>query len=356
MWLKAQFFRAFDLLKPHKGIFLGAIAILLFIVFKAFPYLAETLYRGFIYQMIRLTWDNSAALLPFPAAYVILPLLLILAIFYIVRLKAQGRKFLILLPDIVGWFVFLFMILWGFNYACRPSFGAHPDKAADDKILEFGKFTVMNLNEHKIDRNLLTDSSVRMDEMQIIQQSSRIVLNQLAIAALSNPRAKPVQNGLLRKLGITGIYFPLSLEAHYDESMLRITKIFVAAHELAHAYGITDEGEADFFAFSTLMRSGADHPQYAYMSTCALVELLRTIRSRLHQGTPELFAELESMQNESIKDAILKIRENGRRYTELFPGLQSKMNDQYLKTMGVSSGVLSYDYFIELAFNHFTWR
>jgi hypothetical protein len=353
---KAQILRTFRFIKKYSGIYAGVVAILLFLVFKTFPFLSETIYRDFVYQIIRLIWDHSLSLLPFPSAYFVIPFLLIASGFYIVQFKKQGKNNWFLLPDVFGWFVFLFLTSWGFNYACRPSFEIELVRTPDNEVLEIGNYAVTHLNSSKIGDSLLTESSIRPDEIQIIQQSLKVVLSHRSIAVLSKPWAKPVQGGTLRKLGITGIYFPFSFEAHYDESLLRITKIFVTAHELAHAYGITDEGEADYVAFTTLMHISAAHPEYAYMSTCALIELLRTIRSRLHQVNPQLRMELDSMQHESINLTLNCIRENNKKHVELFPGFQSKMNDQYLKTMGVASGVQSYDRFIELVYTHFTWQ
>src|SRR5690606_21319492 len=55
--------------------------------------------------------------------------------------------------------------------------------------------------------------------------------------------------GLLRKLGIMGIYFPFTGESYIDPSLHLLEKPFTIAHEMAHSFGITNEGEANFAAW-----------------------------------------------------------------------------------------------------------
>ncbi len=106
---------------------------------------------------------------------------------------------------------------------------------------------------------------------------------------LTNGNVKCVEtggNGLLRKLGASGIYIPYTGQGHCDATYTDHVKLMIKAHETAHGYGITDEGEADYVAFMSMwnieQKAEIDSVTIKEFKYSALLSLLRTIRSELH--------------------------------------------------------------------------
>ncbi len=333
----------------YPGLLAGICAILLFIVFKFLPVLPEVLYRGFFYQIFKFVWDRSLALLPFPLVFMTAPLLIYCACRAAKKLHRKGVKTIWILPDLVGRAIAIFLLVWGYNYACRPVDSAVNERMQDKKVFDAAVMIIDELNTSPRSRDMEEKGSVMTEELEQIYLAAPVVFGKYNIPCWGRPIPKTVPFGLLRKLGITGIYFPYSSEPHVDGSLLRMQQIFVAAHEMAHAYGIAGEGEADYAAFQLLLHECKQPEIAANFRYCALLELLRSIRNRLHVSSPHLKEELNRKQGEQLNADLEAIRQNSRLHQEWMPGMQEAMNDRYLKTMGVNAGTASYDEFIELA-------
>src|SRR5690606_40629206 len=70
-------------------------------------------------------------------------------------------------------------------------------------------------------------------------------------------------SGTLRRMSIAGIYNPFTGEANLDNAMPSLPQIFTTAHEIAHGYGITSEGEANLDRKSTRLNSSHVKISYA---------------------------------------------------------------------------------------------
>lgn len=64
------------------------------------------------------------------------------------------------------------------------------------------------------------------------------------------PKAKPIQfSYFMSQSHLSGIYFPFSLEANYNDDMCRTNLPETVCHELSHLKGFIQEDEASFIAF-----------------------------------------------------------------------------------------------------------
>jgi uncharacterized protein YqgV (UPF0045/DUF77 family) len=148
----------------------------------------------------------------------------------------------------------------------------------------------------------------------------------------------------LRKLSISGIYNPFTGESNVEGSLPTFMKSFVSAHELAHAAGITGEGDANFVAWLCLANSGDPYLEYT-----AAYFIWRQVAKPLNEklSTNELEKLAASIPDELNRDrrAIYLALNQEQPW---YPELSSKFNDTYLKIQGVESGVDDYDKFLEL--------
>jgi Protein of unknown function (DUF3810) len=333
-------------LKQNKGItaFIFTMAVLLAFVLS--PFLAENIYRKGLFQVVRLISDYSVGLLPFPLIYLLLPAIPFFLYFYF-RKFPKKRSTLWLFPsNFIGWLITIFFWTWGFNYTCPSHAPIVHGGLSTEQVFAFGKKVAVRVNElsHSAQYKS-TETSIKSDD---IRKKLTNYLFQFGLGQHGNVHVKTLtENGFIRRLGIAGIYMPFCFEGYCDPTFLPAAKTFVIAHEMSHAWGISGEGEADFTAYSALKSDPTD------TASCYLaqLELLRTIRGQLHVTNEPLRLSLDSLLEENIKSDLKLFRENNQHYPEFFPGVQTTVNDKYLKLMGVQGGVLNYDAFLNMVYS-----
>ena len=113
--------------KRFWGIGLGLFAIGLRFVLGFFPQVTETIYSRGIYKVIRLIFDSIHSVLPFSALYLMFAILMFAIYWGIKKWRRSERsvfnklgQILFSLLSLLGWIVFLFLFLWGFNYGRIP--------------------------------------------------------------------------------------------------------------------------------------------------------------------------------------------------------------------------------------------
>lgn len=329
-------------LKKNKGIAAGIIAVVIGVLFALLPSLAEIIYHKGLFQIIRVVLDHSLVLLPFP-----LILLLVCALpfglFFYFKKNYTSVKSLLLLPlNLIGWLVAVFFLMWGYNYTCpdKVALGKNPTMTIDD-LHKFGQEVVLVTN---ISREESQGLSFAFDDKDV-RSSMELYCAAKDIPTLGRVQCKEIYlGGFMRKVGIAGIYMPFTAESYCDGTFPDVVKVFIKAHEMSHGYGVTDEGEADYFAYQALLKH-SENKDFIY---AANLELLRSIRSQLHRNNDSLRKDLDTKISSSVMNDIKAIRADALKYQEFIPGLQSEFNDKYLKMLGVHEGVKSYDRFVEL--------
>ena len=113
--------------KRFWGIGLGILAMILRYILSLFPQAVETLYSRGLYKVVRVFFDSIHWVLPFSALYLLVALLLVSLYFGFKKWRRSERTFLgksgqalFSLLSLVGWIVFLFLFLWGYNYGRIP--------------------------------------------------------------------------------------------------------------------------------------------------------------------------------------------------------------------------------------------
>lgn len=335
-------------MKKFAGIIAGVLSLLVLVLFRLFPKSAEQLYGGAVYPAIRFLFDYTLGLLPFAVIY-LLPLILIAWLIYRLKeSKGVAAKILVVL-NVVGGLIAAFYLLWGYNYA-RPGLSermvVNPIEISTSQLINFAERTGSELNDLRTPQ-LLQDIPSDAELEHILRNAVEKVVNEYGMQLNTTCRVRLLQPaGVLRKFGITGIYMPFTGEALLEKSHPQPEKIFVMAHELAHSFGVTDEGEANLVAYLAC----APHPssQIQYAGHLAMWEYLKYTLFRRNVDTGYLSDELSEMV---IHDLNL-LREERIRYREWVPNLGEKVNDTYLKLQGVEEGVAAYNSLPELYLQH----
>ena len=106
------------------------------------------------------------------------------------------------------------------------------------------------------------------------------------------------------------------------------------AHELAHAHGVAQEGEANVVAYVLCLRSGDDYLRYG--------GLMRAVASLLNSLPEEPFEELYARLRPQIVQEWRNADELYSRYDGWLDTLSAFLNDLFLKANGVPGGTRSY--------------
>ena len=89
------------------------------------------------------------------------------------------------------------------------------------------------------------------------------------------PDAKPILfSYFMSQTDTTGIYLPYTIEANYNDDMVREILPSTVCHELSHLKGIIQEDEANFLAFAAA--TGSDNIEFQYSGYLEALEYMDT--------------------------------------------------------------------------------
>ncbi len=341
---------------------LGLAALSLRWVGGLYPEHTESYYSRTIFPIIRSFIDASLARLPFPSFYLFLFVATFVFVGFLRSLtKTTGianKLYFFTRASLngVGLLVFLFLFLWGFNYQRLPIYeqiGISPSPLDEQQLLEEVDYTLRKLEQIRpsIKRDTLPiEEIIPYPELEkLVRQEMEDNLLILGLNPSGSPRTREFYpKGFMRRMGIYGIYFPFTGESYIDPSLHPLEKPFTVAHELAHSYGVTDEGEANFIAWVVCTNSTSILMQYT-----GHLRLFRYQLNDLYKINPDRYEQLVESISAGIRSDLVSIRENVLSIRPFFFELTKRSNDLYLKSQGVKSGVKSY---AELPMLVYAWR
>jgi hypothetical protein len=326
------------------------------------PEATDTIYSRTFFPGIRNVIDLTLGNLPFPSVYLFILLLLgILGLYFLKfsrRIGWKERAFYSVkaLANGLGALVFFFLILWGFNYQRTPIFqqlGLKP-KALDLVELKEEIWITQRLVLQY--RGIITQDTTAITETLPYPELEKLVrtnvgenLDMLGLNFTGNPRTKMFPpDGFMRKMGILGIYFPFTGESYIDPTLHPLEQPFTIAHEMAHSYGVTDEGEANFIAW--VICSNSDDPLLRYSGQLRL--LMYQFRDFYRIAPDEYKAFIKDLDRGIMND-LISLQKAAESVKPFSLELSRKSNDIFLKSQGVKAGVNSYQQLPMLAF---AWR
>lgn len=330
---------------------LGILALALRKIAGFFPEITDQFYSRTFFPLLRELIDFTLGKLPFPSVYFFFFSVLLILFFFFRKVKAKrgwkarlGYSFQAVANGL-GALAFFFLFLWGFHYQ-RTSI---PTQLG----LEVAPLTLEELKEEVIvTQNLATKyrGLITRDTLPIIQSEDypeleirvrKALENHLQVLGLEyqgKPRTKLFPpTGLMRRLGILGIYWPFTGESYIDPSLHTLEKPFTIAHEMAHSFGVTNEGEANFVSWVICEESREPMLQYS-----AQLRLLIYLLRDYFRMAPEEYKIWLSSLDRGIFNDIIAIREQGNKYPPISIEFSRKSNDIFLKSQGVKAGIKSY--------------
>lgn len=332
-------------LPQNYGIFLAlSTALMHFLLFPWFPMLVEKVYFSVIFVAVKwILWPFG--IFPIPSLYL---LCMGVLLFLFIRLKKwfQGTdssgKFILRILNGMGLLLFLFYLNWGFNYRLPkmvdrlewevPNYSTdrliHLYCSVTDELLQARE----EWSKDSIQKNLAKSAL-----LQDVSKQEKEWLREYHLLVPVPARIRALPRGLLLRIGTAGFYNPLGGEGYWDAGLHAFVIPFVMAHELAHNYGITDEGEANFVAFHTCIQS-----PYSFIRYSGYLNFWRYVAGQLRRSDPVQFEAEWASLSEDIKSDLRSIRQQHDQYPDIFPRLRDAIYDTFLRTQGVKAGMQSY--------------
>ena len=339
---------------------LALIAILLRVV--ASPETIERVYSRGIFPVIRSSIDALLGWLPFAWVYVLAGFLLLLLVINGVRAIRRRRPWQDRLLRfgrhtlrLVGIAVFLFLVLWGYNYGRIPleqQIGIEPQPMEVDVLEEELRYVTDKMIGLRQQIPAATDSAI----VRLPFLESKLVVGlrrqlELTLAELGYPTDGSVRvrrlrpRGILLRISTAGVYLPWTGEGHVDAGLHPLQLPFVMTHEMSHGYGITDEGSCNFVAYLSCVKSENVHLQYiGYFS------YWRYLASNFRRYRPEAYKQFfEEQIPPGIQNDLRAIYREMDKYPDILPAVRDFAYDHYLKAQGIDEGLKNYSRIIMLA-------
>lgn len=135
-------------------------------------------------------------------------------------------------------------------------------------------------------------------------------------------------------LGITGIYMPFFAEANVNVNIPSYVLPTTMAHEMAHAKGVAQEGQANIVAYTLCLRSGNADLRYSGLMAAAA--------SLLNSLPQAEFETLYAALSPAVRREYANASAHYDKYEGVIDALSSFFNDLFLKANGVPGGTESY--------------
>lgn len=332
----------------------GFLTLLVYIIFSFDKNLCESVYGQHVFPFVRRCMNTIHW--PLPGLYIVLVALLILIVYGVIR-GCKRRHYsrmvnllniLLYMVSVTIWFVSLFYWLWGFNYL-RPDIvdrigvqQSHPDHSWITKQL---RETIDDMNI-----NRLMCGPQKVEWMDTISPNDiadlvRTTLRAFGYIATGTPHLRKLHpNGVLLRTSTAGIYFPYSGEPNVDAALHPLAMGITIAHEYAHAYGVSGEGDCNFIAYLSCMRS--EYPTLRYQ---AALMLYRYLIYSLPQAERD---EWSGLVDKTVLADMIDIRHRHDLYPDILPEWRDAIYDAYLRSQGVTGGMQNYSYLLQVLYQY----
>ena len=287
---------------------------------------------------------------PFPFAVweVLLALIVLLALYFLVRNLAQRKGFFCWLAGVillVSVMVFLFVGLWGLNHFAPPVAQRVGLEVAEGYSKEQLIATTKYMAEQagywadQVERD--ENGSPVVDETRMAKQA----VEGYQVLAQTNPffdgsdaPAKVLlADEAFSYMGVTGIFIAYTGESCFNPGSYSASVPFTMCHELAHRLTVAPEDEANFCAFLACKESSSPAFQYSGWYSAFVYTY-----NALHRVDREAAYAIWDTMSERLRQDCRDASDHYDKYEGEVQEAAQKVNDTYLKVFKEESGIQSY--------------
>ena len=326
----------------YKWLFIPLLALLCFgltLIASHHPSLTEEIYSEGLYPFIAGILSPVSSLIFFSLDdlfYVFLilsvPALIVLLILRKISFRTAGKRILNVLAAVY----ILFYVLWGFNYFredLNTRLQLKNSKIGKDMFQDFLTALILKTNQSYCTIQLSGEETDSLVEASYKRLSDAL---KLSYPGGVRKDKSITFSRFFAQSGITGYFGPFFNEVHVNKKVLPIEYPIVLAHEKAHQFGITSEGEANFYAWLVCSNSESQEIRYA-----ANLYILRHFLNQAY--SLRNYPEFVKMIDPGVKNDFNTLGEYWQKLrNEKMDRVASKVNDAYLKTNKVEKGIMDY--------------
>lgn len=344
------------LVSNGRPLFMPLAVLILGVVFQnlaaLMPWMVERFYSGPVYTRLigvvsLLTRGLSISFGEILTCLVLVTALALALIFCVELGRRRGRRRVWVLKSLrfVTWGAagsfWLFLLTFGLNYQ-RPllfELLGYEQKRAEPRELEaLAGMVVENVNQayaeaHEGGRGAPTNAEI----IKLLGESYEAAQELAVLPRGAFAPPKPVYaSEVLTRLGISGVYSPLTAEPNYNVDVPDFQRPFVIAHEMAHQRGVARESEANFVAYVVCVNSRDPFVRYSgYRGGLGVL-------SELSKVEPEKARELARQLGTGYRDDSKRAALFWAKAAGAAGALSQRMNDLYLRANRVKAGVADY--------------
>lgn len=332
------------------GIVLAAMALVVRAI--ASPGWVEQYYSRGFFPLFRMFWDTLlTSWFPLALMYLLLVVLLVRFVRAIMRwrkLKGIQRLWSALagLVGFMGWLVFSFLLMWGFNYGRIPveeKLGLTletPERSDLQAEVTREAVALASLRQQipGADTTALDASNFPANSESQLRDGVEKVLTYYDYPVVGSVRGRLVYpKGLFLRFSSAGLYLPWTGEGHIDGGLIDLQQPYTMAHEMAHGYGFGDEGSCSFWAYLTAFRVADPALQYAIR-----LGYWRRLAANWRRVDPEGYDQFRPTLDKGIVADLDAINANNAAYPDIMPKFRDAAYDSYLKAQGIAEGMENY--------------
>lgn len=325
------------------------------LVDMVYPYVIRT-WEGTLAQ-----WSSAVSFPIWQLLTVALGALILCSLVLMIVLKWNPVQWLGWVIAVFAGIYMLHTLLWGLNYYAGP--------LAEDMRLETASYTLEELTEAaeyyrdrandlsgKVNRD--SNGNVSFDDFDVLAEHAGEGFETLTykhhypvFAGSRLPVKKLGWADMYSSMGITGVTFGLTGEACVNPQIPDVTLPFTMCHEMAHRMCVATERDANFAAFLACSVHSDISFQYSayFMAYRYCYTALASVRTQASTAAlQQLIAGVSDTLQRDLNtyDAFFSAKQD-----KAATNFADSVNDAYLKTSGVSSGVASYGEVCDLLVN-----
>ncbi len=301
-------------------------------------------YAVSLYPTISAVLSYIVCWIPFSMEEIfVLGAILLSGIFFVRGIRKKERWYKVALYEIelVAWIVVWFYVGWGMNYFRqniyeRASVGKQ--KYNEEVFNQFLNDYANNLNA------AYTDSSAVLSIDDFSKEIKELYAKVPEQMGLAMPRGwmypkRLLLNKLYSSVGVMGYMGPFFNEIQLNQELLPAQMPFSYAHELSHQLGVSNEDEANYWAYTICRNSQI--PQVRYSAYFSLLPYVLTNASRTL--SPDKYKAYQHTINPEILQQLVNQQNFWRsQYSKTLGEIQHKLYNAMLKGNKISSGTANY--------------
>jgi hypothetical protein len=297
----------------------------------------EIVYGRWLYWIVRAVFQIFNQI-PFPLFYLFVIGLISWGIWGL-KQKISWQLKLKRVAFSLGLIFCCFYLLWAFNYRRLSFQSRYPVEFVTMDSMDWSGELSMAYAELLTLRPALIHQYKTADIERLIADSIQQICTILGYRYPFQVRVKALYpKGILLRLKTAGFYLPYAGEGYIDAGLHPIQMAYTLAHEMAHGYGVTDEGACNLIAYIACR----DHRD-STISYSARMAYYRYVAGEVRYRYPTDYQLFRSRMDPGIKSDLDAVNAQMARYPDILPRWRDMIYDRYLTLQGIPEGMASYD-------------